>query len=279
MDTKSLFRADLHTHTTCSDGSFAPRQLLALAKTTGLGGLSITDHDTIDGYDQISDLQTGNGTFLLGTGVELSCRFEGHSIHILGYDFSLTHPAIRQLCAWQKERRGRRNRAMLAKLSQQKMAITEEELGGTSDLIGRVHIAKKMVEKGYVPSIKEAFMRYLGEEKICYVAGEFGSVPDAVNVIHQAGGKAFLAHPHLLPKMRWGKKLVALGLDGIECYYGNFSKEQARRWLDLAKEKNLLVSGGSDFHGENRAFSLLGSSWVDEASFHKVFSCPLHLSL
>lgn len=263
------FRADLHTHTSCSDGSYTPQQLIELAKERGLQAISITDHDTIEAYSQIEDA----GSLVLGTGVEISCSFEEGSVHILGYDFSLDSPSMMQLCLAQKERRRQRNLAIFERLAKVKKPIAEEEV--RAGQIGRLHIAKCMVDKRYVGSIKEAFSLYLAEQRCCYVKGDFCSVEEAIAAIHQGGGKAFLAHPHLIPKRRWVKKLLQLPFDGIECFYGTFHRSEADKWLKVASERNLLISGGSDFHGVNKPFTPLGASWVDHTRFQQLFLCPL----
>jgi hypothetical protein len=132
-----------------------------------------------------------------------------------------------------------------------------------------------MVKKGYVSSIKEAFMLYLGEGKLCYDPGEAFSIEETIALIHTAKGKAFLAHPHLLIGGAWIRGLLELPFDGIECYYARSTPDKNKRWLKIAKEKGWLISGGSDFHGAMKPYISLGISWVDEENFHKIFQ---HLS-
>jgi predicted metal-dependent phosphoesterase TrpH len=267
------FRADLHCHTTCSDGSLTPQELVALAKESGLSGLSVTDHDTIDAYETLIPEARRLG-ILLGAGVEFSCEFKGKSVHILGYDFRLDSPEIRAFCERHQKRREERNRAILAKLSRIGLVIGEQELP-SAGTVGRPHIAHLMVKKGYVSSFKEAFQLYLGEGKRCYDEGVTFSAQEGVDVIHQGGGKAFVAHPHLLSDGGFIRELLTLPFDGIECHYARCSPEKERRWLKIAKEKGLLISGGSDFHGALKEHIPLGSSWVDEECFHKIFQKPL----
>ena len=137
--------------------------------------------------------------------------------------------------------------------------------------MGRPHIAQAMLLKGYVGSIKEAFHKYLGEGKKCYVPGDRVSVDETIAVIHAARGKAFIAHPHLLTAAFPIEKLLMRPFDGIECYYGNLALKLAEPWLEIAKKKGWLVSGGSDFHGEVKPQSVLGSSGVDQATFYQIF--------
>lgn len=264
-----MFRADLHCHSTCSDGSLTPVELVELAKKQNLTGLSITDHDTIEAYDTAVEAARDLG-ILLGTGVELSSEFQKMSVHILGYNYSLDSELMRDFCRKHKERRRHRNLAILAKLARLNMVIKEEELPGRS--IGRPHIAQKMVEKGYVKSAKEAFNLFIGEGKCCYDPGIAFSVPETLDVIHRSGGKAFVAHPHLFANGAKMRLLLGEPFDGLECYYAHSYPALEKRWLKIAKEKQWLISGGSDFHGDMRPGIPLGCSWVDEETFHKIFS-------
>jgi 3',5'-nucleoside bisphosphate phosphatase len=266
-----MFRADLHCHTTCSDGSMAPSELLHHAKEIGLQGISITDHDTIAAYTTAPEIARELG-LMLGNGIEFSSYFQNLSVHILGYDFDLNSPEIQKLCERHQNRRVKRNKAMLDKLSRLGISLLEEELLAMGKrTIGRPHIAQLMVQKGYVSSIKEAFHLYLGDGKPCFDPGEAVSSEETIAIIHQGGGKAFVAHPHLLEHANQIKKLLNLPFDGLECYYGNFSVEQEKRWLRIAKERGWLISGGSDFHGLSKEYIQLGCAWVDEDRFHKIF--------
>src|SRR5579872_804712 len=191
-----MFRADLHCHTTCSDGSYSPVALVELACTSGLAGLAITDHDTADAYPEAVPAAKERG-ILLGTGIEFSSIYLDKSVHILGYDYVLGHPAIAQFCSNHQKRRVERNRIILDKLRRLRMPIDEQELS-KQGTIGRPHIAQLMVNKGYVGSVKEAFNLFIGDGKCCYDQGMGFSATETIEVIHAAGGKAFLAHPHLL---------------------------------------------------------------------------------
>ncbi|MES2121498.1 MAG: PHP domain-containing protein [Chlamydiota bacterium] len=270
-----MFRADLHCHTSKSDGSLTPSKLLTLAKEIGLSGICITDHDTIDAYAEAIPVAKELG-LILGAGVEFSCSLNGLSIHVLGYDFDLNSPAVISLCSKHHTRRIERLRRILERLNRLSFTILEEELQQFStQSIGRPHIAQLMVTKGYVKSIREAFLRYLGDGMPCYEPGETVTVADTLDIIHQANGKAFIAHPHLIKQTIPIKELLKLPFDGIECYYAKFSQGQERKWVKIAKERGLLISGGSDFHGDAKDFIPLGCSWVDEETFHKIFQKPL----
>jgi 3',5'-nucleoside bisphosphate phosphatase len=263
-----LFRADLHCHTNCSDGTLTPVEVVRLAKEIGLSALSITDHDSVNAYETALPAAKEAG-LLLGTGVEFSSYHLGRSVHLLGYNYSLESPELHAFCAKHHERRRQRNLAILAKLGARGIVIKEEELVGKT--IGRPHIAALMIKKGFVSTIKEAFNLYIGDDCSCFVSGVQISTAETIGVIHRAGGKAFLAHPHLLNNGSLLKELLKLPFDGIECHYARCQPAQEKRWIKIAQERGYLMSGGSDFHGAVKPDIPLGCSWVGEESFFAIF--------
>lgn len=269
-----MFRADLHCHTTCSDGTFSPEELVQHAHTIGLSGLAITDHDTLDAYPSAIPRARAAG-IRLGSGIELSTVFHTQNIHILAYDFILDSPPLLNLLKRHHERRIVRNRGILKKLKENKMPIDEEELCQLGQhTIGRPHIALKMIALGYVRSVKEAFDKYLGEGKRCYVPGQLIPLAETLEIVRASQGKAFIAHPHLIRRRKLLREILKLPFDGIECYYGNFPRNACEKWVQIAKDKGWLVSGGSDFHGALRPELNLGRSWIDEEKFTQIFQRP-----
>ena len=247
-----------------------PSELLKHGKNRELSALSITDHDTLDAYTGALFQEAEEIGIKLFVGVEFSTRLERYPVHLLGYGVTKT-PEILTFCQKHQERRFKRNRAILEKLSRLSIIIDEEELGDPKDrTIGRPHIAHLMVEKGIVSSIQEAFDRFIGEGKPCFDPGESYAPDETVEVIHRAGGKAFIAHPHLVQKRAVLQKLLALPFDGIECYYGRYHSHE-KRWLEVAKDHNLLVSGGSDFHGSVKPHIELGCSWTPRECVEQIF--------
>jgi predicted metal-dependent phosphoesterase TrpH len=246
-----------------------PVEVIRHAKEIGLAGLSITDHDTVEAYRTAIPEAKAQG-ILLGTGVEFSSDFQGTSVHVLGYDFDLTHPSIHAHCDRHKIRRRERNQKILQRLAALRMPLEEAELA-QEGTIGRPHIAQLMVKHGYVKSIKEAFELYIGDGKRCFDPGVPFSAAETLDIIHAAGGKAFIAHPHLMENGNCVKQLLALPFDGIECHYARCTPEKERRWVKLAQKQNLLTSGGSDFHGKVKEHIPLGCSWVDESTFNAIF--------
>lgn len=269
------FRADLHCHTSSSDGSATPSELLNLAKASGLSGLSITDHDSVEAYKTAMPIAKELGIEMV-SGVEFSTVHNYLSVHILAYSFGLNAPEIHAFCEKHHERRLKRNRDILKKLSQKGMPISEEEMLACvrqaehemKHTIGRPHIAQAMIKKGFVTSIQEAFKKYLGEDKPCYAPGESFSTEETIEIIHRAGGLAIIAHPHLIDDPVILKQLIEMPFDGIECYYAKFPQESNKRWLKIAEKKQWLITGGSDFHGTIKPNIPLGASFVDEDNFN-----------
>lgn len=268
---KTHFRADLHTHSTFSDGELAPQDLLIKAKKANLSGLSITDHDAVFAYHSQTMEEAKRLGLELITGVEFSCRYQEFPVHILGYCFDPYNQAIIDLCHRHHNRREERNQMILERLKGRGIAIDYEEVKSCGyGTIGRPHIAEVLRKRRIVSSIQEAFEQFLGDDKGCYVPGFSVSVEETIDVIHQAKGKAFLAHPHLIKQKKITSRIVDLGLDGIEVYYARLPKQQEAVWLAMAKEKGLLISGGSDFHGDFKTHNPLGASWVDWEAFQQI---------
>jgi 3',5'-nucleoside bisphosphate phosphatase len=266
------FRADIHCHTNCSDGSDTPLRILQVAKEAGLQGLSVTDHDTIDAYTPEFFEEAKRLEIAILPGIEISSEMDETSVHILGYGYDLNDSSLRDFLVRMQERRSERNRAILKKLSMRNMLITEEELKAyaTDRTIGRPHIAQMMVKKGYVQTSRDAFDFYLKEGALCYASGIKYHPKEVIEQIHKANGKAVLAHPHFIKKGAFLRKLLHLPLDGLECYYSRLAKALELPWLRMAKEKGLIPTGGSDYHGEIKPHIPLGCSWVGEAIFRSL---------
>jgi len=248
-----------------------PEEIIDLALKIGLKGISITDHDTVDAYKRAIPYANEKEIRLV-TGVELSAGLNDVSIHILGYGFNPNNPIITNFCSRHEERRNQRNQAIMDLLIKHQMPIDAHELrrpiqGIFPKSIGRPHIAQQMVKKGYVKDLKEAFHKYLGDDKPCYVQGDYFSIAETIDVIHQANGVAVLAHPHLIDRKRIVNQLLEYEFDGIEAYYAHFPLDKCRKWIDKAEEHSWLITGGSDFHGDIKPHNHLGSSWTPKESF------------
>lgn len=239
---------DFHTHTTYSDGMLSPEALLQAAKAAGITRLAITDHDTVDGYRVVKDKPS---SLTLYGGIELSSAYEGREVHVLGYHFDIDYKPLVEYTQWFKEERLTRAFKMIDQCKSQGYDISREDLHArfpTIGALGRPHIAQLLVDKGYVGSISEAFHTLLHPEGPCYVPKYRSTVKAMVDLIHDAGGLAVLAHPKLVKNEDYVLDLLELPFDGVEVYHSKHSESDSARYLALAKERNLLVSGGSDFH-------------------------------
>jgi ribonuclease III len=260
---------DLHIHSTASDGSLPPYEILCLARDTGVRAISLTDHDTIDGIHAILDhLHAFPVDFIAG--VEVSCappkEFDTiGSTHLLGYGFSLYDRQLNRVLEEAKNARKQRNPKIVRKLQRLGLEITMEELTRhfKTRQIGRPHIAEMMVKKGLVGSFEEAFDRFLGHGAPAYVEKYKMPCDLAIQTILNAGGVPVLAHPGLLSFAssgdleRFVDTLAGYGLQGIEVFYTDHDTRKTAYFKTLARKKKLLITGGSDFHGSfNQGVSL-----------------------
>ncbi|HQP32228.1 MAG TPA: PHP domain-containing protein [Deltaproteobacteria bacterium] len=261
--------ADLHTHTTASDGDLTPSELVALAAARRLGALAITDHDTLKGV--LEGVQAGNAQGLMVIpGVEISAVFEPGTLHMLGY-FGV-HPAgLEADLDRVQQARSERFPKIIRRLNDLGCMITLEEVAAIAGdaQIGRPHIAKALIARGYAKTFDEAFNRWLGKGKPAYVEKEKLSCEEAIALILKHGGVPVMAHPFTLELEDTDlKDFMAQhkerGLRGIEVYYPEHSHAQMRLYRDIARSLGLVATGGTDFHGQNRISAHLGDTGVDK---------------
>jgi 3',5'-nucleoside bisphosphate phosphatase len=242
-----------------------------LAKGNGLQGLSITDHDNFSAYESALPFAKQIGVEII-SGVEFSAMLRKTSVHILAYSFALKNAAIINFCHQHEERRLARNTAILKALSNHALPLTLEEVltevSNPRSMIGRPHIARAMIKKGYVATVQEAFRHYIGDGKPCFCQGEEFSVETTIDMIHQAGGFAVLAHPHLFKSQKTIQRLLSMPFDGMEGYYAKISNESISKWIKQAQDQGWLITAGSDFHGDLNLPTRLGSSWVGQETFN-----------
>lgn len=256
---------DLHTHSTASDGSLSPTEVVRLAKARGLTAIALTDHDTIEGLAEAVAAGQELGVEVI-PGVEISARHPHGSMHILGYFLNWQSPVLSERLMVLQRARADRNPQIIAKLNALGIPLTLAQVEAVSGggQVGRPHIARALWEAGYVRSIQEAFDIYLGNEGKAYVSKFRFPPAEAIAMIREAGGVAVLAHPFTLNSPDPAElralleELAALGLAGVECFYPEHSPEQEALYLALARELHLAVSGGSDFHGDNKPEVELG---------------------
>jgi predicted metal-dependent phosphoesterase TrpH len=248
--------ADLHTHTTASDGTNAPAVNVRLAKQAGLGAIAITDHDTVAGLKEAIEEGTRIGIDVV-PGVEISTVANGQDIHVLGYYIDYENDSFLHRLEQLRNTRDRRNDLLIAKLQELGIAISMEEVlanmskrKADEETVGRPHIAEALVRKGVVSSITEAFDVYLGRDGLAYVNPPRIEPMVAVDWIRQAGGAAVLAHPGLYGDDQLVVQLIQYGIDGIEAFHSDHTSEDEARYVDMAQRHQLIVTAGSDFHGE-----------------------------
>lgn len=262
---------DLHVHSTESDGTFTPKELVAAAKEAGLGAFALTDHDTTAGIAAASEAAKKAGITLV-PGVELSTEYsipstekETREIHVVGLFIDPEHPKLAAKTKEFRDCRDNRNVVMVEALQKAGFSITMEELYAENPdcVITRANIARFLFSHGQLSSVQEAFDKYIGEGCPCYV-GRFKITPmEAAALIHEAGGIVILAHPmlyHMTPGQlqQLIDDMKTVGLDGIEALYSTYTPEEEALVKELAAKNHLLISGGSDFHGTTKPAIRLG---------------------
>ena len=255
---------DLHVHSTESDGTLTPEDLVAEAKKAGLAAFALTDHDTCQGVCKAMPLAASAGIELI-PGIELSTDYHGKEVHIVGLYIDIENEQLLKKTAEYRKCRSERNALMVEALRKEGLSITMEELVAENPdcVITRANIARFLYEHGQIKSVREAFDRYIGDHCKCYVGRLKVASTDAVRLIKEAGGTAILAHPLLyglsntnLQKMI--DELKPVGLDGLEANYSTYTTGEEQQMKRLARENGLLISGGSDFHGSNKPDIALG---------------------
>lgn len=265
-----MFPIDLHVHSNVSDGVDTPEALVRLAAAVPLSAFALTDHDTVDGVERarLACQALGEKAPELIPGVEISAGYGGRDIHILGLFVNDKNASFREALAASRKRRDDRNEQMAERFVKAGIPMTLKELsfGDPNAIITRAHFARYLTEHGITKDNKDAFDRFLGDTSPFYVPREYMSPETAVREIHHAGGLAVLAHPlsyrfsdeQILAMVR---QLKEQGLDGVEAVYGAYSREQEATVRELAKRFDLLLSGGSDYHGSNKPGLMLGTGY------------------
>lgn len=261
---ESIF-VDLHTHSTASDGTFTPAMLIDRAQLLGISILALTDHDTTDG-NAIAQSHGKNANLLVLPGIELSTNSDRGTAHMLGLGINDESSAFSSLLGTIRDGRRERNGRIIQKLNLLGYRINHDdvthEAGG--DIIGRPHIARTLIRKGYFTSIQTCFEELLDRKGAGYVQRWRPDIRTAIDAIHESGGVAVLAHPGLLRLeseavlRHFIQSLAEIGLDGLETNYSMHSSQQLKLFSDIARSFGLIQTGGSDFHGLNKDYGDLG---------------------
>lgn len=256
---------DLHAHTTASDGSSTPTELVTLARSAGLGAVAVTDHDTTGGCAEAAAAGADLGVEVV-PGIEISVDYPQGEFHLLGYFIDYTHAEFLGRLTYLQENRFNRNGVMLRKMQDMGFDLTMEDIEAESGggQIGRPHMARALHKKGYVRSVQEAFDEYLADGKPLHVPKVKLNPKEAIDLVHLGGGVAVLAHPKFMEfptEEGLSQEIAGLkeaGLDGLECYYSQHNQTETEQYLRLARQYDLLVTCGSDYHGVSKPTVPLG---------------------
>jgi 3',5'-nucleoside bisphosphate phosphatase len=265
---------DLHTHSTASDGIYSPTDLLHHADEAGLRVIALTDHDTTQGLPEAAQAARELDIDFI-PGIEINTDISGGEVHVLGYFLEYERPAFQATLRTLRDARISRGQRMVELLNEQGVHVAWERVREIAQgSVGRPHVAKALLEAGYVQTIGEAFDKYIGNGKSAYVPRYKLTPVDAVRLIDSANGLPTVAHPITLPGLQelrnWLPELCSVGLVGLETYYGPYTNEQVQSLLALADEFDLIPTGGTDFHGPGIHPTPLGGRFVPPASVERL---------
>ena len=267
---------DLHIHTTASDGTLSPKEIIELAIKKNMKAIAITDHDNIDGlkegnyYAKLNNLEFING-------IEFSCSSGDNEVHILGYFLNLEDKIFLKRVQELLKSRDTRNQKIIEKLNKNGIIISIEDVKKESkgNLLGRVHFANALIKKGYCQNINDAFEKFLGKTGLAYEP-RLNCPPEIVIAyLKENGAFSSLAHPKFISKddnfvLELITKLKNYGLNGLEVNYSGFTINEKQKYKSWAKKFNLIITGGSDFHGDNREHLALGQEGLNYEEFLKI---------
>ncbi|MBN1354567.1 MAG: PHP domain-containing protein [Candidatus Omnitrophica bacterium] len=253
--------ADLHVHTIFSDGTFTPQEAVDCAISKELACIAICDHDSIDGIEPSVEYAAGLDIEIV-PGVEITVLEGGKEMHLLGYFISWHEQWFRDILKTVQTERVKRLEKMIEKLKNFNIKVnidTVMDISGHVGSVGRLHLARTMVKEGAVSSISEAFNRYIGDSKPCYVEDIGFNAKEAIGLIRKAKGVPVLAHPAVIGNDEFVHEFIKHGLRGIEVFHSDHSLSVSRKYERLARENNLLITGGSDCHGMGKGSVLMGN--------------------
>ena len=266
--THPLRYADLHTHTFHSDGTRSPKEVIDVAYDSGLRIISISDHDNLAAYFEIKSYADDRGMLLI-PGIELSCGYEGVDVHILAYAFNPLDETIEERLREFRQARHRRGYAMVERLRGQGLNISTERVDelAAGAAMGRPHVARALVEAGYVASVAEAFDKYIGNGKPGFVEKERFRIEEAVELIGSAGGVTSIAHPTIYPDhQKLVPGILDMGVDAVEVLHPEVRDDDRYRLTNLARFRGKFTTGGSDDHGTVKTAQTLGTIRVPETT-------------
>lgn len=245
-----LPRADLHIHTSASDGRLTPEEVIEVAAKRKLAAVSITDHDTFDGYIKAKEKALELDVHLI-PGIEITSAFYEKEAHLLAYYFDENSKQLTELLLRQRVARRERVKGIINTLSGNGIDINYDEVRAAANgaNIGRPHVANVLIDKGYVGNYFEAFARYLSTERLGEIANSYPDFKQVIEIVKEAGGACILAHPGKLYSESEIQKFIEAGIDGIECIHPSHNYKLQKMYTELTEKKALLLTGGSDYHG------------------------------
>ena len=259
-----MIRADLHAHSTASDGTFAPADVVRLAHAAGVSAMALTDHDTIDGLAEAASAAASLAVDFL-PGIEISCAHpRPGTVHMLAYGFDLAHPSMGLLTSALAHARLERAEGIIARLRDGSVDFTLEQVREQGGGLGRPHFAAVLIRTGYAVSTRDAFNRFLGGGGSAYVENNPLSAEQVIPMIRAASGITSLAHPLQLRRQTWAqleamiREMAEQGMDGLETLHNTHDLETQHRLTRLADRLELIPTAGSDFHGANKPWIKLG---------------------
>ncbi len=256
--------ADLHIHTYYSDSTMSPEEVVFEATKNGMSCIAITDHDVVDGVLPTQEAAKGHNLEVI-SGIELSSEFEGKDIHILGYFVDIHKGPLVERIESFLDGRVERMKQMIMNLKTVGIKDIEFEEAAAltkSRAVGRMHLATLLIQKGHAKNVKEVFDKFLSQDRPGF-APKFQQTPfEAIDLIHQSGGLAVMAHPMLTQKDELISRLVKHGMDGLEVYYPNCMPIVTSIYEKIAKKHNLLMTGGSDAHGKAKVYTYVGKASI-----------------
>ncbi len=280
LHTTTASTIDLHTHSTASDGLYSPSELVELAERAHLRVIALADHDDVDGLEPaIAAGQRLGVEVIPAVEINTDLAGSGEEAHLLGYFIDYRQPELQESLRLLREARRQRGERMVEKLRQQGLDITWDRVRQLAHgSIGRPHVARALIEAGYAPDVGEAFDKWIGPGRPGYVSRYKLSPENAVRLVRSAYGVPVLAHPAGIvaniphAEERVIVPLVAAGMQGLECYYGDYDHQTVQRLLELAEKHQLIPTGGSDYHGPNMHPTPLGGRFVPETSVERLRS-------
>lgn len=250
-----MAKADLHLHSTASDGKMTPQQIVSTALKLNLSVIALTDHDTIQGIAPAQDKARGEQLEII-PGIEITTDFNDRECHLLAYNFDTTDEKLQELLSINKNARVARAKWIITQLRKKGLELDIDEVlaeaGGKN--VGRPHIAAILKKKGYIASSREAFIRYLSDEALGPIQSNYMAIDEVIDIVKHAGGVTILAHPGRLYSRQELTLLVEAGIDGLEMIHPSHNYELQKEMEAFAAQHNLITTGGSDFHGREKSY-------------------------